>query len=82
MPRPICDERVTLRLPSALLADCLDHAARMKHPSLTNFLLNCIENELARLGTYRVDYYNDLRPMFAGRQGDTGRLCQAKDANV
>lgn len=70
MPRPMCDDDLTVRLPQELKVDIENFARRMKFPSLSAFVLNALENELARLNTYRYDYYDHLRPMFA--QLDTG----------
>lgn len=70
MPRPMCDERKDVRLPGELLVDCENFAARMKFPSVSAFIVNALENEIARLNTYRFDYYTQLRPMFA--QLETG----------
>lgn len=65
MPRPTCDDDITVRLPQELKVDIENHARRLKLPSMSAFILNCLENELARLNTYRFDYYQQLRPMFA-----------------
>lgn len=65
MPRPICDDDISLRIPQELKVDIENHARRMKFPSLSAFCVNAIENEIARLNTYRFDYYQQLRPMFA-----------------
>lgn len=65
MPRPMCDDDLTFRLPQELKVDIENHARRMKFPSLSAFVLNAIENEIMRLNTYRFDYYQQLRPMFA-----------------
>lgn len=76
MPRPILDERMTIRLPHVLLADCLAAVNRGRLHSLNDFVINALENELARLATYRIDYYLDLRPFLARLQGDNGTHCQ------
>lgn len=65
MPRPMCDDDLTFRLPQELKVDIENHARRMKFPSLSAFVLNAVENEIMRLNTYRFDYYQQLRPMFA-----------------
>lgn len=65
MPRPICDDDITVRLPQELKVDIENHARRLKLPSMSAFILNCLENEISRLNTYRFDYYQQLRPMFA-----------------
>ncbi len=70
MPRPICDERVTIRLPKELLADCLDMVGRMHHPSLSAYVCNALENENARLATYRIDYYTHFRGLVKNLLGD------------
>lgn len=74
MPRPICDERLTIRIPSPLLAVLLRMAAR-QNSSLNHVALTCFENELGRLATYHLDYYNDLMPLLSARQGDHGGQC-------
>ena len=71
MPRPQLDERLTIRIPSELLKVLLSMAAR-QNSSLNHVALTCFENELARLATYRLDYYNDLLPLLQSRQGDNG----------
>ncbi len=76
MPRPILDERLTIRLPGSLLADALDHASR-RNCSLNEVVLNALENEFVRLGSYRLDYYRHLRPVLAGAQGDIGAHCRS-----
>lgn len=65
MPRPISDDDISFRLPQELKVDIENHARRMKFPSMAAFCLNAIENEIMRLNTYRFDYYQQLRPMFA-----------------
>lgn len=69
MPRPICDERITLRIPPVLLDVLLKMAAR-QNSSLNHVALTCFENEVARLATYRLDFYLDLIPLLKDRQGD------------
>jgi len=76
MPRPILDERITIRLPHELLADALDHIAR-NNSTINRFVVNCIENELSRFATYRIDYYRDLRPLLDSLQGVNARPCGA-----
>lgn len=75
MPRPILDERMTIRLPGALLTDCLDAAAR-RNCSLNDVVLGALENEFARIVAYRADYYRDLRPFILRQQADIARECQ------
>lgn len=65
MPRPMCDDDITFRCSQELKVDIENHARRMKFPSMSAFILNALENEIARLNTYRFDYYDHLRPMFA-----------------
>lgn len=65
MPRPMCDDDITVRCPQELKVDIENHARRMKFPSLSAFILNALENELMRLSTYRIDYYTEFRPMMA-----------------
>lgn len=75
MPRPLLDERITIRLPGALLHDCLDAAAR-RNCSVNEIVLNALENEFARLITYRADYYRDLRGLPGVGQADNGGRCR------
>lgn len=74
MPRPLLDERLTIRLPGPLLSDCLDAAAK-RNCSLNEVVLNALENEFSRFLTYRADYYCDLRPLSLRLQGDNGGGC-------
>lgn len=74
MPRPVLDERVTIRIPGALLSDYLDRAAR-RNCSLNDAILSALENDAAHTVTYRVDYYTELRPLVHRPQGDNGAHC-------
>ena len=74
MPRPVLDERMTIRIPGSLLSDCLDAAAR-RNCSLNDVVLGALENEFARVLAFRADYYRDLRPMLVGTQPDIVRQC-------
>lgn len=65
MPRPMCDDDITFRCPSELKVDIENHARRLRLPSMSAFILDALEREIARLNTYRHDYYDHLRPMFA-----------------
>jgi|CXWL01.1.fsa_nt_gi hypothetical protein len=69
MGRPKLTERITLRLPEELLADLTSTAAR-RGVSVNEVALCCFENDLSRIGTYRLDYYDQLRALLAGGQGD------------
>lgn len=71
MPRPKLDARVTIRLPEELLAD-LGITADRRGCSLNEVILTSLENELARMLTYRLDYYTQVRPLMAVCQGDVG----------
>ena len=53
MPRPMCDDDITFRCSQELKVDIENHARRMKFPSMSAFILNALENEIARLNTYR-----------------------------
>lgn len=75
MPRPHCDDDITVRLPQELKVDIENFARRMKFPSMSAFILNALENEIARLNTYRFDYYEQLRPMFAQLESVGVGLC-------
>lgn len=72
MPRPMCDERVTLRLPSELLDVFLDQAAR-GNCSLNQVMLNALENDCARMATYSLSYYTDILPLMREKKGDNVR---------
>jgi hypothetical protein len=65
MARPKLTERITLRLPDALLAD-LTAAAERRGVSVNEVALCCFENDLSRMGTYRLDYYDQFRPLLKG----------------
>lgn len=69
MNRPKLDARVTIRLPEELLAD-LGGTADRRGCSLNEVVLTALENELARMLTYRLDYYGQVRPLAAVCQGD------------
>lgn len=69
MARPKLDARVTIRLPEELLAD-LGTTADRRGCSLNEVILTSLENEVARLLTYRLDYYTQVRPLMAVCQGD------------
>lgn len=69
MGRPKLTERITLRLPEELLADLTTAAAR-RGVSINEVALCCFENDLSRIGTYRLDYYDQLRALMASGQGD------------
>ena len=69
MGRPKLDARITIRLPEELLAD-LGVSADRRGCSLNEVVLTSIENELARLLTYHLDYYGQVRPLAAVCQGD------------
>lgn len=71
MARPKLDARVTIRLPEELLAD-LGLTADRRGCSLNEVILTSLENELARMLTYRLDYYAQVRPLMAVCQGDVG----------
>lgn len=71
MARPKLDARVTIRLPEELLAD-LGTTADRRGCSLNEVILTSLENELARMLTYRLDYYTQVRPLMAVCQGDVG----------
>lgn len=79
MARPKLTERITLRLPEELLAD-LTSAATRRGVSVNEVALCCFENDLARIGTYRLDYYADFRPALASFQG--GNVCQSALAHA
>jgi len=79
MLRPKLTERITLRIPDELLAD-LTAAAKRRGVSINEVALCCFENDLARIGTYRLDFYTQLRPLFLRSQGDIGaQLCTMSD---
>lgn len=69
--RPKLDCRLTIRLPEEMLHDLGSHADR-RGTSVNDVVLTSLENELARLLTYRLDYYAQVRPLAAVCQGDSG----------
>lgn len=69
MNRPKLDARVTIRLPEELLAD-LGTMADRRGCSVNEVVLTSLENEIARMLTYRLDYYAQIRPLAAVCQGD------------
>lgn len=75
MPRPMCDDDITFRCPAELKVDIENHARRLRLPSMSAFILDALEREIARLNTYRHDYYADLRPMFAQLEAGGVGLC-------
>lgn len=72
MPRPVLDERMTIRIPGPLLSDCLDAASR-RNCSLNDVVLGALENEFARIAAFRADYYRDLRTLLVAEQSDNVR---------
>ena len=74
MLRPRLDERLTIRLPGALLADYLQRAAD-RNCSLNETVLNALEKDAAQAILYQVDYYQHLRPLLQLAKGDVGALC-------
>lgn len=75
MPRPMCDDDITFRCSQELKVDIENHARRLRLPSMSAFILDALEREIARLNTYRFDYYEDLRPMFAHLEESSVGLC-------
>ena len=71
MGRPKLDARITIRLPEELLTD-LGTAADRRGCSVNEMVLTSLENEIARLLTYRLDYYGQVRPLGAVCQGVVG----------
>ena len=55
MARPKLDARFTIRLPEELLAD-LGTMADRRGSSINEVVLTSLENEIARMLTYRLDY--------------------------
>ena len=70
--RPKLLKRITIRMPMELYADTV-HDAEDRDCSLNEVIVNAIENELSRKGTYRLDYYDQLRPLIVQSKG---RHCQ------
>lgn len=62
MPRPMLDERMTVRMPGKLLAVILDRAART-NCSANHVVLSSLEHDFARMDTYSLDYYVDILPL-------------------
>lgn len=81
MPRPKLTERITLRIPEELLSD-LTAASIRRGISINEVALCCFENEMARLSTYHLDYYGQLRPALAHCLGVNVAQLSRKDANV
>ena len=75
MPRPILDERMTLRLPKELLADVFEAASR-RDCSANMVVITALEHDLTRCLTYRLDYYRDLRPLAGMEKGVNDAVCQ------
>lgn len=80
--RPKLTERITLRIPEELLI-VLHQDATRRRTSVNEVALSAMENDLARLLTYRLDFYADLLPLAAKLQGDTVRqLCENRGNNL
>ncbi len=60
--RPKLTARYTIRLPQELIDD-LALQADHRRCSVNEVILNALENELARLWSYRLDFYADIRPL-------------------
>lgn len=75
MPRPMLDERMTLRIPGKLLAVILDRAART-NCSANHVVLSSLEHDFSRMDTYSLDYYVDILPLVEDKQGDTVGHCR------
>lgn len=71
MPRPILDERMTVRMPGELLGLILDSAAR-RNCSANDVVLNALENQYSHIVVHSADFYRDVLPMVVGPQGDIG----------
>lgn len=54
---------MTLRLPLEIIED-IEHQAELLGCSNNEVALTALVNELSRIGTYRCDYYTQLRPLF------------------
>jgi hypothetical protein len=81
MSRPKLTERITLRIPEELLAD-LTAAAERRGVSINEVALCCFENDLARIGTYRLDFYAQLRPLLLISQGVNDVQLSGRGVNV
>lgn len=75
MPRPMLDERMTVRMPGELLGLILSSAAR-RNCSANDVVLTALENEYARIAAFSSDFYRDLLPLVAGGQGVKGGRCR------
>lgn len=75
MPRPMLDERMTVRMPGELLGLILDSAAR-RNCSANDVVLTALENEYARIAAFSSDFYRDLLPFVAGAPGANGGRCR------
>lgn len=78
MPRPICDERVTVRLPGVLLRVILERAART-NCSVNHVVLTSLEHDLGRMDLYALDYYLDIIPLVDAKKGANGRQGQTEE---
>ena len=52
----------SIRFPRDLWTDILNEATR-RDVSITEVVLNAVENEFARKATYLLNYYIDIRPL-------------------
>lgn len=78
MPRPklICSR--SFRLPQEL-DHWIERHAQGRRCSVNEIIVSALENEFARLGTYRLDLYRDLMPLLAAKEA---RSCPTTGPNV
>lgn len=69
MSRPKMIARMTFRLPEELGADVLREAAR-RSCSANEVIVTALEHELSRMLTYRLNYYDDIRPLLLDGEGN------------
>lgn len=72
--RPKLLGKKTYRLPLEIISD-IEAQAERRGVSDNEVVLCALENEFGRMATYRLDYYDDLRPLVQtaqGRQCPTG----------
>lgn len=69
MPRPLLDERISVRVPSVLLALLLRAASR-RNCSVNDVVVNAVENDFARIAGFASDFYLDIVPLLTRSQAD------------
>ncbi len=70
MPRPILDERITVRISGVMLTLLLRAAAR-RNSSLNDVVNTALENDFTRMAGFSADFYLDIMPLLNRAQGDS-----------